>query len=300
MVKWPRAVARAMLVASGLGKHYGPVAAVAEVTLEVRPGTIVGLVGNNGAGKSTTLKMLCGLVEPTTGTATVDGQATLRPAARKGIGYLPEDSPLYDEQTPLACLAFFGSLYGLRRKESKARAETLLRRLRLDEPFWKKPIGELSKGSARKVAIARALLHDPGVLILDEPASGLDPATRRELDAFLLELRAEGKAILLSAHNLRQVEDLCDTIVLLHQGQIAARGSLSELRHAFGTPRYRLHADRPFPGSAPQGPLHVGEVASPVLLEEALARVRAAGGTPVEVESLPPSLDDILRRVAGA
>ena len=287
-----------MLVAAGLAKRYGSVEAVRGLDLEVRPGSIVGLVGNNGAGKSTTLKMLCGLVEPTAGTATVAGRATLLPATRKAIGYLPEDSPLYDEQTPLACLAFFGSLYGLGRKESIERAKRLLRRLRLDEPFWAKPIGELSKGSARKVAIARALLHDPAVLILDEPASGLDPSTRRELDVFLLELRAEGKAILLSAHNLRQVEDLCDIILLMHQGRVAARGTLSELRHAFGAPRYRLHADRPFAGSEPRGPLHVGEVASPVLLEEALAQVRSAGGTPVEVEALPPSLDDILRRVA--
>lgn len=297
-MKWPSPLAAAMLEAKGLVKRYGAVEAVRGLDLEVRPGTIVGLVGNNGAGKSTTIKMLCGLVEPSAGTATVGGQATLQPATRKAIGYLPEDSPLYDEQTPLACLAFFGSLYGISRHESKARAERLLQRLRLDEAFWKKPIGELSKGSARKVAIARALLHDPAVLVLDEPASGLDPGTRRELDAFLLELRAEGKAIVLSAHNLRQVEDLCDTILLLHKGKVAARGSLSELRHAFGAPHYRLHADRPFAGSEPRGPLHVGDVASPELLERALAQVRAAGGTPVEVEALPPSLDEILRRVA--
>jgi ABC-2 type transport system ATP-binding protein len=288
-----------MLEARGLVKRYGTVTAVERIDLAVKPGSIVGLVGNNGAGKSTTLKMLCGLVEPTQGTATVGGQPTLKPSARAAIGYLPEDSPLYDEQTPLACLAFFGSLYGLSRKESKARAESLLRRLRLDEPFWRKPIGELSKGSARKVAIARALLHDPAVLVLDEPASGLDPGTRRELDGFLLDLRKEGKAILLSAHNLRQVEDLCDTIVLLHRGKVAAQGSLAQLRHSFGAPRYRLHADRPFAGSQPRGPVHVGDLASPQALEVALAQVRAAGGTPVEVEALPPSLDDILRRFSG-
>ncbi|MEK6984920.1 MAG: ABC transporter ATP-binding protein [Candidatus Thermoplasmatota archaeon] len=287
-----------MLRADGLGKSYQAVQAVESITLEVRPGSIVGLVGNNGAGKSTTLKMLCGLIEPSRGTATVAGRPTLEPATRAMIGYLPEDTPLYEEQTAIACLAFFGGLYGLSRRASKQRAEHLLRRLRLDEGFWRKPIGELSKGSARKVAIARALLHDPPVLILDEPASGLDPATRRELDQFLLELCREGKAILLSAHNLRQVEEMCDSIVLLHQGRVAAQGSLAALRQSFGTPRYRLHADRAFTGSAAHGPLHVGEVSSPEALERALAEVRSAGGTPVEVESLPPSLDDILRRVA--
>lgn len=285
-----------MLVATGLGKTYGAVVAVHSVDLEVPAGRIVGLVGNNGTGKTTTLKMLCGVLEPTSGGASVGGRSTLEAEARRAIGFLPEDSPLYDDQTPLQYLAFFARLYGLSRKESEARAAVLLKELRLDEPYWKRPIGQLSKGSARKVAIARALLHDPAVLILDEPASGLDPATRRELDLVLSGLRQKGKAILLSAHNLKQVEELCDSIVLLHAGKVAGRGTLAGLRRELGEPRYRLHASHAFPGSAARGSIHVGEFTRLADVERAMESVRAAGGSVLDLESLPPTLDEILRK----
>jgi len=285
--------------AQGLAKSYGPVRAVDGVDLQVPPGQIVGLVGNNGAGKTTLMKLLCGILEPTHGLATLDGRPTSEPATRVGIGFLPEDSPLYDDQTPLQYLAFFGGLYGLSAAESRRRAEPLLDALRLGREHWAKPIGELSKGSARKVALARAFLHDPAVLLLDEPASGLDPATRRELDAFLSQQRQRGKAILLSAHNLKQVEELCDGILLMHGGRIVAQGSLSELRKQWGTARYRLHATAPFAGSEPSGSVHVGILAGLGPAEQAMDQVRAAGGQVLELESVPPPLDEILRLAAG-
>src|ERR1051326_5908573 len=258
-----------MLVAAGLVKRYGAVTAVDAVSFEVPSGRIVGLVGNNGAGKTTTLKMLCGVLEPTQGTATVGGRPTLQAEARRALGFLPEDSPLYDDQTPLQYLAFFARLYGLGKRDAAERARDLLRELRLDEPYWTRPIGQLSKASQRKVAIARALLHAPAVLVLDEPASGLDPATRRELDLVLSDLRAQGKAILLSAHNLKQVEELCDDIVLLAGGRVAGHGSLASLRKALGEPRYRLHASHALPRSAPRGSLHAGQVARLAAVEDA-------------------------------
>jgi ABC-2 type transport system ATP-binding protein len=287
-----------MLSAAGLAKRYGSVTAVESVSFDVPAGRIVGLVGNNGAGKTTTLKMLCGVLEPTSGTATVGGRPTLEPEARRAIGFLPEDSPLYDDQTPLQYLAFFARLYGIGKGEAAERAHLLLKELRLDEPYWTRPIGQLSKGSQRKVAIARALLHDPAVLILDEPASGLDPATRRELDLVLSDLRKQGKAILLSAHNLKQVEELCDDIVLLHAGRVAGHGTLAGLRKALGEPRYRLHASHAFPGSAPRGSIHVGEFGRLGDVERAMEGVRAAGGTVLDLESIPPGLDDILARAS--
>jgi ABC-2 type transport system ATP-binding protein len=289
-----------MLVATGLHKSYGGAVAVHRFDVTIAPGRIVGLVGNNGAGKTTVLKMLCGVLEPTAGTATLDGTSTTQAEARRGIGFLPEDSPLYDDQTPLQYLAFFARLYGLPAKPSVRRATDLLRSLRLDEEHWRKPIGNLSKGSARKVAIARSLLHAPPVLLLDEPASGLDPATRRELDGFLSGLRAQGTAILLSAHNLSQVEALCDDIVLLHAGRIVAQGTLAELRAQWGTHRYRLHATVPFPGSVAAGTLHTATLNGLALAEGAMAQVRAAGGDVLNLESVPPALDEILRRAAEA
>ena len=264
-----------------------------------RARALLGLVGNNGAGKTTVLKMLCGVLEPSAGSATIDGQPTMKAATRSAIGFLPEDSPLYDDQTPIAYLAFFARLYSLSPKAAAERARQLLRSLQLGEEHWGKPIGNLSKGSARKVAIARALLHDPAVLLLDEPASGLDPATRRELDGFLSLLRHEGKAILLSAHNLAQVEELCDDIILLHAGRIVARGTLAELRAQWGTHHYRLHATTPFSGSAPVGTLHVGMVDGLAAAEAAMGQVRAGQGVVLNLESVPPALDDILRRAAG-
>lgn len=293
-------VADAMLQARALHKAYGKVNAVHRFDLDLHPGRIVGLVGNNGAGKTTTLKMLCGILEPTSGSVTIDGRPTLKPDARGAIGFLPEDSPLYDDQTPLQYLAFFARLYGIRRREAKTRIPRLLAELRLDEPFWKRPIGQLSKGSARKVAIARALLHDPAVLILDEPGSGLDPATRRELDQALAGLRGQGKALLLSAHNLKQVEELCDDIVLLHQGKVVARGTLNELREALGEPRYRLHASKEFPGSSQRGSIHVAEFTRLAEVEAAMAVVRKARGQVLDMESLPPSLDEILHKATQA
>jgi ABC-2 type transport system ATP-binding protein len=289
-----------MLVASGLRKAYGAALAVERFDVQVPPGRIVGLVGNNGAGKTTVLKMLCGVLEPTSGAATLDGRPTTEAATRRGIGFLPEDSPLYDDQTPLQYLAFFARLYGLPAKPARERAEALLRSLRLDGEHWRKPIGNLSKGSARKVAIARSLLHAPPVLLLDEPASGLDPATRRELDGFLSDLRAQGTAILLSAHNLSQVEALCDDIVLLHAGRIVAKGTLQELRAQWGTHRYRLHATVPFAGSVAAGTLHTALLDGLDAAESAMGQVRAAGGAVLNLESVPPALDEILRRAAEA
>ena len=146
-----------MLEARALAKHYGRAVAVDGIDLHVAAGTIVGVVGNNGAGKTTTIKMVCGLLEPTTGHVRIDDLDPLVPATRRRIGYLPEDSPLYDDMTPLGYLAFFARIHRL--GDARPRAQALLRRLRLDEVHWRKPIGQLSKGSARKVALALSLIH---------------------------------------------------------------------------------------------------------------------------------------------
>jgi ABC-2 type transport system ATP-binding protein len=288
-----------MLVATGLTKSYRGRPAVVGGDLHLGTGRVVGLVGANGAGKTTTIKMVAGLLQPDAGAALLDGNPTLHPDARRRVGYLPEESPLYDDLHPLAYLTFFGGLYDLSRRASRERAEALLRRLGLPEDHWGRPNGQLSKGTRRKVAIARALLHDPDVLVLDEPTSGLDPLTTAEVNAFLRELRRGGKAILLSAHNLQQVEELCDEIVVMHRGRVVDRGTLAELRGRHGTQRYRVRATVPFPHSTPSGPVHEAWLANLTQVEHALEAVRRAQGIVLEVESIPPRLEEILRRAAG-
>lgn len=283
-----------MLVAEGLTKRYGTHVAVQDFDVQVEPGTIVGLVGNNGAGKSTVLKMLCGLLEPSAGSATLGGLATSKPAARQDLGFVPEDSPLYEELTPLALLDFFARIYKIPSTARSRRARELLGRIRLDEEHWTRPIGVLSKGSARKVALARALLHAPRVLVLDEPASGLDPATRAELDALLLSERAQGRAILLSAHDMHQVERLCDEVVIMHRGRVAARGTLAELRARWGGRRYWITADAPFRGSWPAEGVHRAVLDTRDGLWTLLGEVESQGATVIDFGHERPGLREIL------
>jgi ABC-2 type transport system ATP-binding protein len=288
-----------LLTARDLQRDYDGVAAVRDVSLELRPGRIVGLVGNNGAGKTTTIKMLVGLLDPTKGRVDIEGEETRKAPTRRRIGYLPEDSPLYDDMKPIDYLLFFASLYDVPRPQANARSEALLHRLGLARDAWGKTIGTMSKGMRRKVAIARCLLHEPPVLVLDEPTSGLDPETAHELDTFLKELRGEGKAILLSAHNLSQVEELCDEILVMHGGKIVARGTLDDLRTSFGSVRYRVAATAPFPRSRPKGAVHEATVDRLADVEAALIAVKNANGIVLEVESLFPTLEEIMRKVAA-
>lgn len=283
-----------MLEARGLRKDYGPVQAVRDMDVTVRPGQILGMVGNNGAGKTTCIKMLAGLLEPTSGTVRVGGEDPLQAPVRAQIGFLPEDSPLYEDMTPLGYLRYFAGLYKL--PDARTRTKELLARLRLSEDHWKKPIQSLSKGSARKVAIARALLHDPPLVILDEPRSGLDPATQHVLDTFLLELRAQGKAILLSAHDLDQVERICDHVIVVDGGRIVLEGSVAQLRGEAGPTVYIVRASIPFAGSEPDGVEHIARVDAWDDVEQRLADVRRAGGSILGVSAESPRLADVLQR----
>jgi ABC-2 type transport system ATP-binding protein len=283
-----------VLHAEGLVKRFGAVTAVDHVDIEVRAGRIVGLVGNNGAGKTTLLKMLAGLVAPDAGTARIADEDPQHARARRHLGFLPEDGALYAHMDARSYLRFFGSLYGLARSDIDARGDELLTRLRLDRAYWRKWLGELSKGSARKVAIARCLLHAPAVLILDEPTSGLDPASRRDLDLFLRARADLGTAILLSAHDLKQVETLCDEVVVMHGGRVRMTGTPRELGRRIGGSVYTLWATAPFSGSRAEGGVHVARFDALAGLRAAMDEVSAAGGVVVDMEGTPPSLDQVL------
>lgn len=229
-----------MIEIQGLTKLYGDFAAVQDLDLAVGDGEIMGIIGHNGAGKTTTLKMIVGLIEPTAGHVLVGGHDMTRSpaAAKRRIGYLPEESSLYDNLTVQDYLLFFSELYGMSRRSALGRIEELLTSLRLFERD--RLTGQLSKGMKRKVAIARALLHDPDLLIFDEPNSGLDPLTSFFIIHYLKELRAAGKTILLSAHNLFHIEYICDRVAILRNGHLVVCDTMQAIRQSLGRREYEV------------------------------------------------------------
>jgi len=221
-------------------KRYRDFIAVNDLNLTVNAGEIVGIIGHNGAGKSTTLKMTAGLIAPTTGTIRVQGRDIQKEsvAVKKHIGFLPEESPLYENMTPRQYLVFFSELYGMPRRAALARIDSLLDSLKL--PERDKMTGEFSKGMKRKVAIARTLLHDPDLLILDEPNSGLDPLTSFFIIHYLKTLKRAGKTIVLSAHNLFHVEYICDRVAIIKNGQLVVFDSMEAIRASLGRREYQV------------------------------------------------------------
>ena len=221
-------------------KLYGNLMAVNNLDLEVNTGEIVGLIGHNGAGKTTVLKMMMGLLKPTSGTIEVLNQDVTRDNAsvKKHIGYLPEESPLYENMTVRQYLMFFAELYGLPPLPATARIDALLQSLKLAEKD--RYTGELSKGMKRKVAIARTLLHDPALLILDEPNAGLDPLTSFFVIDYLKKLHGQGKTIVLSAHNLFHVEYICDRIGIMRNGQLYLYDTVDSIREKLGKREYEV------------------------------------------------------------
>jgi len=294
-----------MIEARGLVKEYGTFRALDGVSFTFDKPGIFGIIGHNGAGKTTLLKCMAGLIQPTSGDLVIGGIDVRRDPARlkETLGYLPEESRLYETMTVESYLRFFGEIYGIPADECRRRSDDLLSSLRLDAGG--KRIGELSKGMRRKVAIARSLLHSPSLLIYDEPTSGLDPMTSRYIIDYLAHLRDSGqKTILLSAHNLYQVEEICDQVLILRQGAIAAIGSMDELRETFGSLSYQIHfvgADEslmpPSLVCEEAGGECVAKAESMEELNSVTAAVAAAGGTVRRIESRYPSLEEMLLRI---
>ena len=229
-----------MIKLTNVTKRYREFTAVESLNLGVEPGEIVGIIGHNGAGKSTTLKMIAGLIAPTSGIVEVMGRDIQKESVsvKRHIGFLPEESPLYENMTARQYLTFFSELYGMPRGDAKARIDSLLDSLKLPEKD--KLTGEFSKGMKRKVAIARALLHDPQLLILDEPNSGLDPLTSFFIINYLKTLKREGKTILLSAHNLFHVEYICDRVAIIKNGRLVVFDTMNALRASLGQREYQV------------------------------------------------------------
>lgn len=203
-------------------------AAVNDIDFDVRRGEVFGLLGPNGSGKSTTVKMLLGLLYPTSGILRVLGQPPKSVKTKRAIGYLPEETYLYKYLTAYETLDFFGSLFGLSAAERKSRALQLLDMVGLAHAANRK-VGEFSKGMARRIGLAQAMINDPDLLILDEPTSGLDPIGCREVKDLIKTLKARGKTIVITSHLLSDVESICDRVVILYGGRIRAEGALSDL-----------------------------------------------------------------------
>lgn len=229
-----------MIKINHVTKQYHDANAVDDLCLAVNDGEIVGIIGHNGAGKSTTLKMIAGLITPTSGTIEVMGRDLQKEsvAIKKHIGYLPEDSPLYENMTARQYLMFFSELYQMPARAAQTRIDTLLDSLNL--PQKDKLTGEFSKGMKRKTAIARTLLHDPRLLILDEPNSGLDPLTSFFIINYMKSLKREGKTIILSAHNLFHVEYICDRVAIIKNGKLVVFDTMNAIRASLGQREFQV------------------------------------------------------------
>jgi ABC-2 type transport system ATP-binding protein len=287
-----------MIRVENLRKEYRGVVAVEDSSFSVESGEVFGIVGPNGAGKTTTLKMLSGLVEPTAGTATVAGYDAADAEMRRHLGFLPEESPLYEEMTAVSYLSFFADLYDVPGGVASERITAALDDLELDARD--RPIGDMSKGMKRKVAIARSLVNDPDVLVYDEPASGLDPLTTNYILDFVRELADEGKTVVFSAHNLYHVEDVCDRVVIMSKGDVIASGPLGEIRESHGTTAYRVFTSVEVDGAVRENGRYKRVVPDMGAVERIRAAARDAGGEVIDIRTVEASLEDIFLDLAGA
>jgi len=218
-----------MIEAIGLSKFYGPFAACRDVSFQVSRGEVVAFLGPNGAGKSTTMKLLTGYLAPSEGMARIAGHdmSNDRLAASARLGYLPENGPLYPDMTPYSLLRFFADARGMTRARAEERIEAVVDLCML-ESVLHKSISKLSKGYRQRVGMAQALLHEPDVLILDEPTAGLDPNQIREVRGALQRL-GEAKTILLSTHILQEVQAMATRVILINEGRVVFDGSVDNL-----------------------------------------------------------------------
>ena len=223
-----------------VSKSYGDFVAVDDVSLTVEPGSIFGLLGPNGAGKTTTLRMIMDIIAPDSGEVLFRGRRR-EPGDSKNIGYLPEERGLYRKMTVVDHLAYFAELHGLRRSASLPKIDFWLERVGLSE-WAKRRVEELSKGMQQKVQLVGTVLHEPDLLILDEPFSGLDPINQSLFKDLLEEYKTGDKTVILSTHIMEQAEKLCDQICLISHGRSILAGALSTIKRQFGGNSYRLVA----------------------------------------------------------
>lgn len=245
-------VSKTMIEAKGLSKYYGPFVAIKDLSFAIPEGQIVAFLGPNGAGKSTTMKILSGYLAQSEGTAEIAGFDVTRDRlqAARQLGYLPENGPLYNDMTPSDLLGFFGEARGLAGDYLAERLAIVTDQCAIKE-VWEKPIGKLSRGYRQRVGLAQSLLHDPAVLIMDEPTAGLDPNQIRDFRGNIRTL-GKTKTILISTHILQEVDAVADRVLLVHDGRMLFDGTPDALKEggSLEQPFYRLTGE-PTTGVAP-------------------------------------------------
>ena len=219
-----------------LTKSYGAQEAVRAITLEIPDGQLVGLLGPNGAGKTTTIRMLTGMLTPTSGSAEVEGADVVRDplAVKRVVGYVPESGAVFEALTAREYLRFVASLYGIAEEDADTRIGRFAQFFELDEATLRKPLSTYSKGMRQKVVITSALLHNPRVVLFDEPLNGLDANAALSFKTLITSLAREGKTIVYCSHILDVVERVCDRVIIIHQGRIVADGTADALKAQTG------------------------------------------------------------------
>ena len=293
--------------ASGLWKRFGALDVVRDVSLEIAPGEVVGFVGPNGAGKSTTIRMMLDIFAPDRGTVEVFG-APIDDAARRRIGYLPEERGLYPGLRIPPILKYMAELKGVPSQEEAAElGDAALERLGLTEHRAKK-VGELSRGLRQLLQFAATIQHKPDFLVLDEPFSGLDPVNVRLMKNTVADLRDDGVAVLFSTHQMTDVEELCDRVVMINRGEIVLNGGVREIRRQHASDRLLLEcaSDMPYalclPGVAAAAMHGDGWRISLTEAGSAEGVLRALLDAGIQIERFEreaPSLEEIFLRIVG-
>lgn len=229
------------LVVDRISKRFGPVVALDDVSFVVEPGRIFGLLGANGAGKTTSMRIVLDILRPDSGSVTWQGQGNAE-LPRDTWGYLPEERGLYLRMKVIDVLRFFAALYGVREADATRIVEEWLERFRIPD-YRDRKVEELSKGNQQKIQFIAAILHDPDVLIMDEPFSGLDPVNVGLLKEAFLEMRDRGKTLIFSTHQMEQVEEMCEAIAIIDRGRVVVSGALRDVKRGMGRQVVRLATD---------------------------------------------------------
>ncbi|MCU1409486.1 MAG: transporter related [Rhodoglobus sp.] len=291
-----------MLSVHNLTKNFGSRRVVDDVSFEVGRGRLTGFVGGNGAGKTTTMRMILGVLQPDSGTVTLDGEP-VGESALHTFGYMPEERGLYPKMEIGEQLAYLARLHGIDKTTAIQRADDLLERLGLIERRRDK-LEALSLGNQQRVQVAAALVHDPGVLIMDEPFSGLDPLAVDEVVAVIAEHAARGVPVLFSSHQLEVVERLCDDLVIIANGEVRAAGSREELREQYSGNRWSLETGSDVGWVRDIRGVTVEELAGTSVLfdgeaavADAVLRAAVERGTVTSFRPVRPTLGEIFRDI---